>query len=139
MRTTSSGACLCGAVTFEATFASGDVGVCHCGMCRRWAAGPFFGLTADTVTFASDSELGIWKSSDWAERLHCRRCGSPLVWRMQSGAMNVVSVNALERPGDLKLDHEVYIDEKPSYYSFAEKAHQMTGTQIAAMFAPPKD
>ncbi|MBY0423352.1 MAG: GFA family protein [Parvularculaceae bacterium] len=137
--TQSAGQCLCGAVTFTATFAGGDVGVCHCGMCRRWAAGPFFGVTADRLDMVKDAALGVFVSSDWAERGFCKACGSPLFWRMRDKSMTVVSVNALDAAGPCKLDHEVFIDEKPAYYSFKEGAHQMTGAQLMAMFAPGKD
>jgi hypothetical protein len=129
------GQCLCGAVKLSAAVETGDVGVCHCGMCRRWAAGPFFGVTATSLAFESEAQLGVLKSSAWAERGFCKSCGSPLFWRMQDKSMTIVSVNALDEAGALKLDHEVYIDEKPAYYGFAQKTHQMTGADIMKMFA----
>lgn len=129
------GQCLCGAVKFTARVGSGDVGVCHCGMCRRWAAGPFFGVTAESLTFGDEARVGVTKSSAWAERGFCKACGSPLFWRMQDKSMTIISVNALDGAAGLKLDHEVYNDEKPAYYSFAEKTHQMTGADIMKMIA----
>jgi hypothetical protein len=128
------GQCLCGAVKFSATVDTNDVGVCHCGMCRRWTAGPFFGVTAAKLKFEDDRQVGVHKSSAWAERGFAKCCGTPLFWRMQDKSMTIVSVNALDDVGALKLDHEVYIDEKPGYYSFAEKTHQMTGADIMKMF-----
>ncbi len=127
------GRCLCGAVRFSATLESGDVGVCHCSMCRRWAAGPFFGLPCVDLVFDSEKSLAIFKSSAWAERGACKECGSPLFWRMQDRSMTIVSVNAIDEPGALKLDHEVYIDEKPSYYEFAQETRQLTGADIQKM------
>lgn len=131
--TSTRGQCLCGAVTFAATSVSRDVGACHCGMCRRWAAGPFFGVTVQGIDFDSDAELGVYASSPWAERGHCKACGSPLFWRLRDQSMTIVSVNALSYSGDMTLDHEVYIDEKPGYYNFAEKTRQLTGADIMNM------
>ena len=135
-----SGQCLCGAVKFSATPKSGDVGVCHCSMCRRIAAGPFFAIDCGpNLKFEDDAKVGVYGSSDWAERGFCKSCGSVLFWRLKDKSINIVSIDALDEPGDLKLDHEVFIDEKPSYYSFAEKTQQLTGQQVMEMFAAGQD
>ena len=131
-----SGQCLCGAVKFTATPKSGDVGVCHCGMCRKHAAGPFFAVDcADTLAFDDETKVGVYGSSDWAERGFCKQCGSTLFWRAKDGSVNIVAVDLFDDPGSLRLDHEVFIDEKPDYYSFAQKTKQLTGQQCFEMFA----
>jgi len=130
------GQCLCGAVKFTATPKSTDVGVCHCGMCRKNNAGPFFALDCgDSLSFESDNSLGIYKSSGWANRTFCKDCGSSIAWSMQDGSMNIVAVDLFDGVEGLKLDHEVYIDHKPSYYSFAEVTQKMTEADIMKMFA----
>ncbi len=135
-----SGKCNCGAVAFKATPKNGDVGVCHCSKCRRMAAGPFFALDCgDTVKFESEESVGVYNSSEWAERGFCKQCGSVLFWRTKDRAVNIVSVDAFDDPIDLTLDHEVFIDEKPGYYSFAEKAKQMTGQECFEQFAAEQE
>ena len=63
------GGCLCGAVKFTAVPANREVGVCHCGMCRRWAAGPFFAMECEgTVKVADEANLGVYPSSEGAAR-----------------------------------------------------------------------
>ena len=100
------------------------------------AAGPFFALDCgDTVQFASEDNVGVYESSDWAERGFCNKCGSVLFWRTKDRSVYIVSVDAFEDAGDLILDHEVFIDEKPGYYSFAEKTKQMTGQECFEQFA----
>ena len=32
---------------------------------------------------------------------------------------------------------QIFIDEKPAYYDFANKTHNMTGAEVFAAFAPP--
>jgi hypothetical protein len=33
------------------------------------------------------------------------------------------------------FDHQVFIDEKPEYYCFANETQNMTGAEVFAMFA----
>lgn len=49
----------------------------------------------------------------------------------------MIPVGFFDDSDDLVLDHEVFIDEKPAFYSFAEKTEQMTGAELFAKFAPP--
>ncbi len=133
--TTRSGQCLCGALKFTATPKNGDVGVCHCATCRRGTAGSYFAIDCgDTLAFENENALGVYNSSEWAERGFCTKCGSPIFWRTKDKTVNIVSVNAFDDAGELRLDHEVFIDEKPAYYSFAEKTKQMTGEECFAEF-----
>lgn len=134
--TEQSGQCLCGAVKFKAVPKSHEVGVCHCAMCRRNNAGPFFAIDCgDTLVFEDEANVGVYDSSDWAQRGFCKQCGSSLFWRLKDKSANIVAVDAFDDLGGLKLDHEVFIDEKPGYYSFAEKTQQLTGQQVFEMFA----
>jgi len=32
--------------------------------------------------------------------------------------------------------HQVFVDEKPAYYDFANKTHNMTGAEVFAEFGP---
>jgi len=34
----------------------------------------------------------------------------------------------------LTFDHQVFIDEKPDYYDFANETHNMTGAEVFARF-----
>lgn len=130
-----SGKCLCGAVTFKATPKTHDVGVCHCNMCRRQNAGPFFAIDCgDKVSFDDENAIGLYASSDWAERGFCKACGSTLFWRLKDKSVTIMAADIFDDLGELKLDHEVFIDEKPGYFSFAEKTKQMTGEEVFAAF-----
>lgn len=130
------GQCLCGAVKITATPKNGDVGVCHCSSCRKNVAGPFFAIDCgDTLKFADETHLGVFGSSEWAERGFCKQCGSALFWRLKDRSTNLVAIDIFDDIDGLRLDHEVFIDEKPGYYSFAEKTQQMTGEQVFEMFA----
>ncbi|MEM9989231.1 MAG: GFA family protein, partial [Pseudomonadota bacterium] len=94
---TASGSCLCGEVKFTATPAEKKVGVCHCDICRTQTAGPFFGIDCgDSLEIEDTPFLGIYRSSEWAERGFCKKCGTVLFWRTHDHSSNIVSVNTLQ-------------------------------------------
>jgi len=130
------GSCLCGAVTFTVTLKNEHVDACHCDMCRKWGGGPFMNvMAASAPVFESDAQLGIYDSSDWAERLFCKNCGSSLMWRMKSNPDQVAiaaSSVPLSDAADFRL--QVFIDEKPAYYAFANDTRKMTGPELIAAF-----
>ena len=128
--------CLCGSVRFSAVAASPETSVCHCHMCQRWAAGPFFGVhCTDTVEFEADDDLERYPSSEWAERGFCRKCGTSLFWNLRGKADYHVSLLAIEGGQDLKFTTEIFIDEKPDNYDFANETKKLTGAEVFAMFS----
>ena len=44
-----SGSCLCEAVKIEASAMNTELGVCHCGMCRKWSAGPYLAVDLSLI------------------------------------------------------------------------------------------
>ena len=132
------GGCLCGAVRFTARPKNRDFGVCHCSMCRKWAAGPFFAMECEgAVEVADASNLGAYRSSEWAERCFCKRCGSVLFYRLVGKDFSVVSAEAFDDHSGFAFTSQIFIDDKPAYYDFANKTHNMTGADVFAAFAPP--
>jgi len=129
------GHCLCGAVQVSAVLANHEAGTCHCKMCQRWAAGPVvvIACTPETV-FEGQDAIAVYPSSAWAERAFCKHCGSPLFYRMKNDSSYYLSVGLLDDTEGLTLVNEIFIDRKPSFYSFAEKTNQMTEAEVMAMF-----
>ncbi|MFN2100431.1 GFA family protein [Altererythrobacter sp. MF3-039] len=129
------GVCLCGTVTVVAAEASNEVGACHCSMCRGWSGGPFVEVDCGTsVEFSNVDAITVFNSSDWAERGFCSNCGTHLFYRIKETGQTIVPVGIF--PGDetLSFERQVFIDQKPHYYSFAEKTEDFTGEQVFAMF-----
>jgi hypothetical protein len=136
MSDTLSGGCLCGAVRFTAEPKSHDFGVCHCSMCRRWTGGPFFAMETDAVKVADGAPLGVYRSSEWAERCFCKQCGTVLFYRLVGKAFHAVSAEAFDERGDFRMVSQIFMDEKPAYYDFANKTQNMTAAEVFAAFAP---
>ncbi len=135
-----SGGCLCGAVRFTAAPREHDFGICHCSMCRKWSAGPFFAIECGaTIKVEDTSQLGIYRSSEWAERCFCKQCGTPLFYRLVGKDFYAVSVEAFDDRGDFALTSQIFVDEKPPYYDFANKTKNMTGAEVFAAFGASQD
>ena len=136
MTETISGGCLCGAVRFTATPKNREIGACHCSMCRKWSAGPFLVLDCQgTLKVDDTTNLGVYRSSEWAERCFCKRCGTPLFYRLVGKDFNAVSAEAFDNREGYEFKTQIFIDEKPAYYDFANKTKNMTGPEVFAAFA----
>ncbi|MCR9134896.1 MAG: GFA family protein [Alphaproteobacteria bacterium] len=134
------GQCLCGAVRFTAVPSKMETGVCHCNMCRRWTAGPFFAVDCgDSLVFDAQDDLEIFRSSDWGERGFCRKCGTPLLWQLHDKTHVSVSLTAFDEIDDMVFTSEIFIDEKPDIYTFANETKKMTGAQVFALFTDAQD
>lgn len=130
---TEQGQCLCGAVRFEAKLGAREVGACHCSMCRRWSGGVFLAVECESVTFENDAALGIYTSSEWGERCFCKTCGSTLLWRSKDGTHHAVSLQTFDDPSSFSFTSQIFVDDKPTNYSFAEATKNMTGPEFIAM------
>ncbi len=135
-----SGTCLCGDVTVEATPRIHEMGTCHCAVCRKWSAGPFMTFDCgDNVVVKVQNSFGVYKSSQWAERVFCKICGTSVAWRLQQGGEYHLSAQLFEETANYPLGLQVFIDEKPDNYNFAEKTKTMTGEEVFAMFSSPEE
>jgi len=114
------GRCLCGVVTFTAEHVETEHHACHCGMCRRWSGGSaFFAAATQGLTFASRDQLGVYASSEWAERGFCRTCGTTLFYFLKPTQTYLVSVGAFDDASPFRLVREIFIDRKPPGYAYA--------------------
>ncbi|MGM0825823.1 MAG: GFA family protein [Pseudomonadota bacterium] len=130
------GACLCGAVSVTATSNSNHVGVCHCSMCRKWGGGPMFAVeTGSDVDFKGAEHIATFGSSEWAERGFCKQCGTHLFYRLKEGGLYALPVGLFDGVDDWALTEQVFIDQKPAFYSFAEKTEQLTGEEVFAKYS----
>ena len=129
------GQCLCGKVKVTAAKANAKVGACHCGMCRKLSSGPYLAIDCGSdVTFEGQENVKTFDSSQWAERAFCSNCGSNLFYRLKQNNQHMLSLGLFDKNLPVTFDHQVFIDEKPEYYTFANKTHDMTGAEIFAQY-----
>jgi hypothetical protein len=113
------GHCLCGAVTITVAGAHDPrVGACHCRMCQRWSGGLFLCFTADASAVTVTGEITRYRSSAFAERAFCPRCGSHLWFNDVADGGEPVSYELM--PGlfdaarNWPLRSEIYVDRAMS-------------------------
>jgi len=107
------GQCLCGDVQFE-TPLPGHIDACHCTTCRNWNGGPFIGADfRNGITITKDEGLTWYESC--------------------------IAGGALKLPDGLKLNKEIFIDEKPDYYNLAGEQKRLTGAEAFAEFTSGDD
>lgn len=132
------GNCLCGAARLTATAMHTTIGACHCTTCRKWGGGPLMVVDCGTdVTFEDESAISVYNSSDWAERGFCKHCGAHLFYRLKANQQYFIPVGLFPDDLGFVFDHQVFIDEKPDFYCFANETENMTRAELFAKFASP--
>jgi len=131
------GHCLCGAVTITVAGAHDPrVGACHCRMCQRWSGGLFLCFSADASAVTVSGEVTRYRSSAFAERAFCPRCGSHL-W------FNDVETGAKPRQYELMpglfdaarrwpLRSEIYVDRAMASVALAGDHRRKTRVEYEA-------
>jgi len=127
------GHCLCGAVTVEATPAKRHVEACHCTMCRQWGGVALLSVQCGSdVRIGGEEQVVRYRSSEWAERGFCGRCGSNLFYRFLPLGTYAVSAGVFPDEALLPLSEEIFIDQKPGYYAFDAESEKLTGAEVIA-------
>jgi hypothetical protein len=104
-------------------------------MCRKWGGGALLGVECnDDVSFEGEENIGLYQSSQWAERGFCNKCGSHLFYRLKANNHYYIPIGIFDNPSGLVFDVQVFIEEKPEYYSFANETKNLTGEDLFAMF-----
>lgn len=130
------GSCLCKAVSLSTISTNNEVGACHCNMCRKWGGSSLLAIDCGSdLSFTGEENISVYQSSEWAERGFCKLCGSHLFYRFQQNNQYIVPAGIFDNREGLIFDHQIFIDEKPEYYSFANETKKMTGAEVMAMFA----
>lgn len=82
-------------------------------------------------------KMTVYSSSEWAERAFCSACGSHLFCRLKGSGEHMVCAGLFDEAADkdagLTLRRQVFIDEKPGYYSFAGGSETLTRAELFAM------
>lgn len=129
------GKCLCGAVAFSAQAKSLDVSVCHCSMCNRWSGGlSMFLEVAGAPKFEGQDNIGLYRSSEWGDRGFCKVCGSSLFWKLVGEDRYTLSAGCLDDQSPLHFALEIFIEDKPAYYDFANPTVKQTAEEAMAEF-----
>jgi len=89
---------------------------------------------AGDVDFKGAEHIATFNSSDWAERGFCRQCGTHLFYRLKQNGHYALPVGLLDSTDAWKITEQIFIEQKPTYYSLAEKTKQLTGKEAFAQY-----
>ena len=131
------GSCLCGKVHVTVTHMDRHLHACHCNMCRKWVGGPLFAVDCGTaVTFSGKEDISVYPSSDWGERGFCKVCGTSLFWRTTGEQrLHNIPIGLFDDATQITFATQMFIEEKPGYYAFADQTAMLTGEALFAMYA----
>jgi hypothetical protein len=116
------GGCLCGAVRFSASQKPNGIVACHCHECRQMT-GHFMAaafVIKSKLTILKSEGLRWYRSSPFARRGFCNRCGSTLFWDGDKLDKIGIAAGALDDTTGLKLNAHVYVPEKGCYYEITD-------------------
>ncbi len=129
------GSCLCGDVKVSANDIVKKIDACHCAMCRKWGGGPYMAVESHgDIQFEGESNISVFASSDWAERGFCKNCGTHLFYRLKDKSYYGLPSGLFDDLTELEFTHQIFIEQKPAFYDFANKTKNMTGAEVFAKF-----
>ncbi|MGB0505029.1 MAG: GFA family protein [Pikeienuella sp.] len=137
-----SGACLCGAVTVSAKL-NGAVQACHCQQCQTWTGGgPYYVARGEGFQIKGEENIKRYRSSEWAERAFCGKCGTTLFWQMTDQPLGGLAAGLFAgnkgEPGAtdaaLTMKREIFTDIRPAWVPISDAPEQWTEGETMAHF-----
>ena len=123
------GSCLCGDTRMQVTVDNTRISACHCSMCRKWTGGPLLVVHCSQPPVVEGRAPSVYDSSDWAQRGFCGRCGTHLYYRLKANDFYAVPVGLLDGDEAWDFDLQIFVEQKPAWYCFANQTTELTGEQ----------
>jgi hypothetical protein len=128
------GGCLCGAVRYRATTPPVRGVICHCPMCRRHSGAPvlaFVHFPARDFTWLLGAPAR-YRSSEFAERGFCAKCGSTLSMHEEVLADRVqIAVGSLDDPARVRIDDHVWTKDRIPWFDVADNLPRFSTSSSA--------
>lgn len=125
------GSCLCQTISFSFETDEKAFDSCHCGMCRKWSGGPAMAVNASrNLEIRGEENLATYKSSDWAQRGFCRKCGTHLFYQMPEKNFTNFFLGSLDQRDEMDFRCQIFTDHKPANYKFSNNTEMMTEEQV---------
>jgi hypothetical protein len=124
------GACLCGAVRFQAVLPSKWCAHCHCSLCRRaHGAGyvTWVGFEQEQVAVSGDT-LTWYDSTPGAQRGFCQDCGSTMFFRSERWAGELhIALGCIDDPIDKAPAANAFFDAHVEWMPIDHSLKQIDG------------
>ena len=118
------GGCLCGALRYRSTAAPVRGVICHCSMCRKHSGAPILVFVHFPIeAFAwIKGEPTRYRSSQYAERGFCPKCGSTLSMHEEVlGDRVQVTLGSLDEPNRAKIDDHVWTEDRIAWFEVKDE------------------
>ena len=136
------GGCLCGAIRYRSTAAPVRGVMCHCSMCRKHSGAPalvFVHFPMKAFTWLG-AEPTRYRSTKYAERGFCPRCGSTLTMHEEVLEDRVqVALGSLDTPERAAVDDHVWTREQIPWFQVADGLPRFEENSSAAEWKDPKN
>lgn len=122
------GACLCGAVSFEVSGTLPHLYQCHCSLCRKLS-----GSASDTATFldkdqfrwlAGEENISSYKTDTGYRSDFCKTCGSTVPHLMSNGNQVWVPAGLLNGEYDSKVVAHLFVGSKAHWDKIGDDGTQ---------------
>ncbi len=121
-----SGSCLCGAVTYRVTGVLRPVIACHCAQCRKSSGHHVAATSVARGDIEISGEVTWFQSSASARRGFCGTCGSNLFWD-GAGANLSIHAGTLDGETGLAMAGHIFCADKGDYYEIADDLPKADG------------
>jgi hypothetical protein len=118
------GGCLCGAIRYRVTAPLSDCGYCHCRMCQRASGAPVlvFASVPDSAFDVTSGSPCKHRSSPYAERWHCRDCGTQLAMRTDHEPGEIdIAVVTLDNPALTRPQFHIWRESALAWFDTADE------------------
>lgn len=124
------GSCMCGEVQFECSGEPFSFSLCHCTMCQKFSGGPFGAFVGvkkkDFKYTQGENTITVFKSSDWASRAFCSKCGSSLMYLYHEAPENCfVGAGAFDDELGIKPKRHIFVKDKCNWFDITDNIEQV--------------
>jgi hypothetical protein len=131
-----SGQCLCKKIAVKAAKVQPHIEACHCAMCQKWGGNSLLAVDCGTeVKFDGVQHITVYDSSEWAQRGFCQHCGTHIFYRLKQNQQYILPVGLFDTDAKFKFTKQIFIDQKPDYYEFANPTEMMTAEEVFAAYS----
>tara|TARA_R100000005_G_scaffold95273_2_gene76142 strand:+ start:7697 stop:8119 length:423 start_codon:yes stop_codon:yes gene_type:complete len=132
MTETTSGSCLCGAVTFQISGEFQSFFLCHCSRCRKDTgsahAANLFSSTATISWLSGEDKIRTYRLPETRhEKSFCRLCGSALPTMALKGALLVVPAGSIDTPLDMRPTAHICLSSRAEWDRDPDDIPRMNG------------
>ena len=110
--------CLCGGIKIKIIGNLRHVINCHCSQCMK-THGNFAAYTAceeKNITFMNKRTLKWYKSSDFAKRGFCSKCGASVFYKRKNNKNVSIAAGIFDNPTSLKTYLNIFTKGKLDFY-----------------------